>query len=97
MARETRPIFLERRSYRRRRMMDALRLVALIGAILWMIPVIWPAGDIVGTEPVSMSRALYYVFGVWAGLILLAAYLAFNLRRPEDTETSETDEGDPRA
>lgn len=78
-------------------MMDALRLVALIGAILWMIPVIWPAADVAGTEPVSMSRALYYVFGVWAGLILLAAYLAFNLRRPENTEASEPDGGEPRA
>lgn len=97
MARESRPIFLERRSYRRRRMMDALRLVAVLGAILWMIPVIWPGAEGNSAEPVPMSRALFYIFGVWAGLILLAAFLALNLRGQRSSPESEASEAEPRA
>ncbi|MEX0367654.1 MAG: hypothetical protein AB3N22_16405 [Ruegeria sp.] len=67
------PLFLERRSYRRRRVMDAMRLLPVLGVLLWLVPVLWPnAAD--GPDapgPVSMSGAVVYVFVVWAGLILV--------------------------
>ena len=74
------PLFLERRSYRLRRMMDAVRLLPLLGLGLWMVPLLWSTGGD-GVEPVSMSRALMYIFGVWA--LLIAVTLAFwgRLRR----------------
>ena len=80
MPRVRRTVFLERGSYRRRRMIDALRLVAVLGAILWFIPVLWPdgSGDAVAAMP--MSRALAYVFGAWLVLIVLAALLAWMTR-----------------
>ena len=90
-------MFLERKSYRRRRMMDALRLVAVLGVVLWLIPVIWPSEATDSAEPLKMSRALYYVFGVWAGLILLSALLALFLRDKgsgPETETKDTAETD---
>ena len=86
MARDPRPVFLERRNYRRRRMMDALRLVAILGALLWLIPIIWPTGRDGVTEPMPMSAALYYVFGVWLLLIGLAAALASILRGPRGSK-----------
>ncbi|MEP2641406.1 hypothetical protein [Roseobacter sp.] len=74
------PVFLERGSYRQRRVMDAVRLVAILGAGLWMIPLLWPSGD----DGVRMSRALMYVFGVWAVLIGLSLVLSRRVRRQPD-------------
>ncbi|QFT59619.1 hypothetical protein FIU94_12365 [Sulfitobacter sp. THAF37] len=70
-----RRIFLERRSYRMRRMMDAVRLWPLVGLGLWMVPLLWPmSGDGTGAA-MPMSAALRYLFGVWVLLILGALAL----------------------
>jgi hypothetical protein len=61
--------------------MDALRLLAPLGAILWLIPVLWPDGAEVDADTLPMSMALYYVFGVWLLLIALSALLAHLMRR----------------
>ena len=79
-ARKTSPVFLERRSYRRRRLLDALRLLPVLGVVLWMLPVLWPTGLDETTAPVSMSMAMLYVFSVWLVLILLSAALWIWLR-----------------
>lgn len=67
-------VFLERRSYRRRRLMDAIRLLPVVGALLWMLPLFWPAGS-ENVEPVRTSTAISYVFGVWILLIALGSGL----------------------
>jgi len=69
------PIFLEKRSYRQRRMMDAVRLMPFLGLMLWMVPLLWPLPEATpapGTDDAAMpmSVALRYLFGVWALLIL---------------------------
>lgn len=94
MAQQQSPVFLERGSYRRRRMMDALRLLVLFAIILWMIPLAWPVGAESTGEPVAMSRALFYIFGVWGSLIAVSFLLA---RRLRDTTASvnSPDESDP--
>lgn len=69
------PVFLERRSYRQRRMMDAVRLLPLVGLLLWLVPTLWSVSDATGDEPVKMSQAIIYVFGVWVCLILSAGIL----------------------
>lgn len=84
MARQQPPVFLERKSYRRRRLMDALRLVVVLGIVLWMVPVLWPTGSDPEAASLSMSRALFYVFGVWVLLICLAGILARRLRDTPD-------------
>lgn len=81
MARRAQPLFVERSGYRQRRIMDALRLLVILGAGLWMVPVIWPGADAPGAEAVRTSRALFYVFGVWILLIVISAALAFRLKR----------------
>jgi hypothetical protein len=89
LTRAARPVFLERGSYRRRRLLDALRLVPVLGVILWMIPVVWPEGSVVGAEPVRMSRALFYIFGIWCVMIALAAVLSLLL--PARTSSEDKD------
>ncbi|MEM1073616.1 MAG: hypothetical protein AAGI36_04150 [Pseudomonadota bacterium] len=79
MVRRTGPVFLERGSYRRRRMIDALRLIVMFGVCLWMIPVLWPSGPSEGAEGVVLSRALFYVFGVWIVLIVVSAVLTWRV------------------
>ncbi|APX10694.1 hypothetical protein [Tateyamaria omphalii] len=70
-------LFLEKRSYRRRRLKDALRLLPVVGVLLWMLPVFWPSGGghPADPAPVAMSSAITYVFVVWVLLILAAAAL----------------------
>ncbi|MEP5730979.1 MAG: hypothetical protein ABJL67_16605 [Sulfitobacter sp.] len=68
------PVFLERQSYRLRRMLDAIRLLPFLGILLWMVPLMWPLpeGGVEGsTGAMPMSVALQYLFGVWIGLVLL--------------------------
>ena len=89
MARSRSPLFLERAGYRRRRLLDAVRLVVLLGICLWMLPVLWPVPDAEQTASVAMSGALFYIFGVWAVLIALSFALSSRLRRltPPDAAT----------
>ncbi|SFE31204.1 hypothetical protein SAMN04488523_106156 [Sulfitobacter brevis] len=64
------PIFLERRSYRVRRMMDAVRLLPVLGLALFMVPLIWPVPSDDPSETMPMSTALEYLFGAWMFLVL---------------------------
>ena len=86
------PIFLERRSYRRRRMMDAARVLPILGALLFLLPLLWPRPDL--AEPgVPASLAFVYIFGLWAGLILVSALLSRSARRWQDEEAREPTSG----
>ncbi|MDU9002508.1 hypothetical protein [Sedimentitalea todarodis] len=66
-------MILERQNYRRRRLMDAARILPLLGALLFALPLLWPAsgpeGDL-GDDGVAMSSAIIYVFSVWSALIV---------------------------
>ncbi|MCX7560105.1 hypothetical protein OS190_11045 [Sulfitobacter sp. F26204] len=66
-----RPVFLERRSYRLRRMMDAVRFLPFLGLALWMVPLLWPlpAAE-VAKNGIPMSTALRYLFCVWLMLVI---------------------------
>lgn len=72
------PVFLERQSYRQRRMMDAIRLLPLLGLGLWMVALLWPVPESSaagGGPSVPTSAALTYIFGVWMGLVILGWFL----------------------
>ncbi|MBR9653442.1 hypothetical protein [Thalassovita aquimarina] len=81
------PLFLERRSYRLRRVMDAARLMPFLGAALWAVPVLWPGP---GENEVSTSRAILYIFLVWAVLVVATLLLTFWL--DDSVETEHKDE-----
>jgi hypothetical protein len=66
------PLFLAPDGYRRRRLMDAARMLPLAGAFLFFLPLLWPrlpAGA--GTAAAGL-----YLFAVWALLILAAQRLS---------------------
>lgn len=77
------PLFLERQSYRRRRLIDFIRMVPVIGAVLWAVPLLWPSG---ADSTTSTSVAIVYLFGVWLGVIVLGAILARLLKKAEDQD-----------
>lgn len=75
------PVFLERKSYRRRRLSDAARTLPVIGGVLILVPLLWTKG----TDGVSTVSAFLYIFGIWAVMIALALAMAGPLsRRDED-------------
>jgi hypothetical protein len=78
MSRAPSPLFLERESYRRRRLMDGARILPVLGLVLFLLPALWRRPG----EPNTAGEALY-LFAVWAALILAAALLARPLRRTE--------------
>ncbi len=87
MGQRPRPLFLARGTYRQRRLRDAARLLPLAGALLWMIPLLWPRGP----DGQLVSVALLYIFGIWAGLIALAFVLSRGLRDDDDAPADEDD------
>ena len=91
------PLFLERRSYRRRRLIDAARLLPVLGLMLWLVPLLWG----IGGRTVSASGAGIYIFAIWVLLILAAAVFAVTLGRNSeaprqiDPETAAEEERPP--
>ena len=84
-------VFLERRSYRRRRLVDTLKLMLLLGGWLFLLPVLWPNGGDPSVETPAMSSVLIFVFVVWTALVVLSAALVIGLRLfPDRARESET-------
>ncbi len=71
-----RAVFLERRSYRRRRLADAARLLPVLGLFLIGLPVLWAPAEDRGRD---MATTGIYLFVVWLGLIVAAAVLSRTL------------------
>lgn len=69
------PVFLGREIYRRRRVMDAARLLPAFGAVLLMLPLLWARDH--GT-----AAGMIYLFVVWFFLIGAAALIARRLSEP---------------
>jgi hypothetical protein len=68
------PLFLERRSYRRRRLGDAARLLPVFGLAMILLPLLWsPVAT--GSARVTAWEGVY-LFAVWAALIIIAAILS---------------------
>ncbi len=64
-------IFLERRTYRVRRLIDAIRLVPILGMLLWTIPIIIRQ-DV--NDPAPISSVMIYIFVIWA-ILIVASFL----------------------
>lgn len=93
-------VFLERQSYRRRRLVDVARLLPLLGVILLLVPLLWPGSDenavASGRAAVlPMSEAISYIFAVWAILILAAALFGLAARHWGEDEHRTGDERRP--
>lgn len=61
--------------------MDAARLLPLLGAGLFAIPLLWPrSGNSELIEPVKTSGAALYIFIAWACLIAASAWMGGRTR-----------------
>ena len=71
------PQFVERQTFRRRRMVDAACGLPFLGLVLWWLPLLWRGTD----EPVPTSQALIYIFSVWVALPAATGLLILAIRR----------------
>ncbi|SFO22254.1 hypothetical protein SAMN04487859_119105 [Roseovarius lutimaris] len=84
MSPERGPVFLARRTYRRRRLADAARLLPIIGTVLICIPLLWQGEGASGATRTTM--AMFYIFGLWVLLALIAGIVSHYLRASENEE-----------
>jgi len=82
-------IIAEKRSYRRRRLVDAARLLPVFGVAFFSIPMLW-SGTAEGTADggaaeavTSTTSAMLYIFGIWALLVAASAVISRYLRSEE--------------
>ncbi len=71
------PVFLARDRYRRRRLMDAARLLPVLAGFVFLVPMLWAVGS-------RTTVGYLYLFGAWLLLILLAGVLSRGLSRLQD-------------
>lgn len=82
------PLYLARESFRRRRAMDAARLLPFLGVFLFAVPRLWRSDAASGAATAGEGL---YLFAVWGGLIVAAAVLSRGLAGSLDA--ADTDEG----
>lgn len=81
-------LFLERKSYRRRRIMDVVRMLPLVCALLWMVvPTMWPNGAAEGAQT-RLSTALWYLFAVWC-VAIAASFALWRRVRQHDAQDAQ--------
>lgn len=76
--------FLDKASYRQRRIRDGARILPVFAAIMMALPLMWPRGD----EGQSLtSSGMLYLFGLWFVLVVLAFAIS-RVLRPSEAEDS---------
>ncbi|MGH1579213.1 hypothetical protein [Planktotalea sp.] len=90
-----RRLFLERRSYTQRRIVDGVRILPVIALVLFMIPLIWPKGSDAGS--IDSSTSTFYVFVAWCALIIAGAVIATRIGPINEASNNDAASGDSRA
>ncbi|WP_216671256.1 hypothetical protein [Mangrovicoccus sp. HB161399] len=72
------PLFLERQSYRRRRLVDASRAIPVFGIILFFVPLLWQQPE-PGEAPGLAQRGIY-LFLAWGLLVAVTAVISIRLQ-----------------
>ena len=86
-------VFLEKRSYRRRRLMDASKLLPILGSLVFLIPLLWLIGG-EDANPTPTSQVVVFIFAAWAGLIAINAGFGLVVGRwAEDWGRTEPPDG----
>lgn len=83
------PLFVARRAYRRRRLIDAARMLPVLGFGLMVLPMLWAPKD--GSASETATDGIY-LFVIWGVLIVGARLLAPGLDSPPP-DTPDTREG----
>lgn len=90
-------LFLKRSSYRRRRMMDAVRMLPLVCMLLWLVvPTMWPSSAQEGGGT-ALSSALWYIFVIWMLAITASFALWRRIRRHDDAVDAPPSDSAPPA
>ncbi len=82
------PEFLQRQTYRRRRLADAGRILPVFGLVLFLLPPL-----LQGTRGTAATGLL--IFGGWIVMIGVGALIARALDRPEDPGSAPERPEDP--
>lgn len=75
-------LFVQRRTYRRRRLADGARILPLLGTVLFMIPLLWQGGALPADDAAIVrdgartAWVMTYLFLVWIGLAALSGVLS---------------------
>lgn len=77
--------FLDKRSYRQRRVRDAARILPLFAFVLMMLPLMWPRAQ---ADQSLTSSGIVYLFGLWAALVV-AAFAISRVLRMDDDDTAD--------
>ena len=80
------PEFLERSTYRLRRLMDAARFLPVFGLVLLLLPLMRDSPD--AASPRAGQEAVY-LFAVWIALVLAAFLMSLGLRRALDAPATD--------
>lgn len=88
MKRARTPLFLKRRSYRKRRLRDTARMLPVFGLFLFLVPVLWKPAQ---TARADTAPDGIYLFVVWIGLVLVAALMAPGLA--DESGSDDPEEG----
>jgi len=73
------PTFVARAGYRLRRTIDAARFLPIVGAFMFLLPLLWSGG--------STRHGIVYIFVIWFGLIVISARFSRLLREPSMDES----------
>jgi H+/gluconate symporter-like permease len=81
MSRPVPPLYVPEGTYRRRRLVDAARLLPALAVLMFLLPMLWSPEN---GQPATRSTVTdgIYLFVVWALIIAAAAALGTVLRRP---------------
>ncbi|HQU66660.1 MAG TPA: hypothetical protein PLI43_00520 [Albidovulum sp.] len=88
------PVFLARKSYRRRRMTDAARLLPIVGVFLILLPILWQPAS---TPAPDTGYGVAYLFIVWTLLIIAARVISHFVASEADASEDAPDAGDDAA
>ena len=88
--------FLHRQTYRRRRLIDAARILPIAGLVLMLVPLLIGIDGAPEAEG-RTSRVGLYLLGCWAALIVGAAFLsrALSHHNIEELRAPGSQEEDP--
>ncbi len=83
MTPESGPVFVEKRTYRRRRLVDAARMLPLLGVALVCIPLLWTGPEV---APTPTTHVMLYFFGVWLLLAIVSGVISRHLKGSDDAD-----------
>lgn len=85
MAESRTPLYLAREGYRKRRLVDAQRILPVALFVLLVLPLLW-GGEGTGRPVGDGLNAVIHVFVVWAIGITAMVFLSIALRRRDALE-----------